>query len=41
MKNNLIRDVERGAMVPVLTIKGEGCGVHAADFSGRHAYAIQ
>jgi len=35
------KDVERYAKVPVLITKGNGCGEHAASWSGREAYAVQ
>lgn len=35
------KEVERSAKVPVLITKGNGCGEHAASWSGREAYAVQ
>ena len=35
------RDVEKHAKVPVLIIKGDGCGDHAHLWSGREVYAVR
>lgn len=35
------REVEKNAKVPVLIVKGNGCGEHAHIWSGREAYGVR
>ncbi len=35
------KDIEKRAKVPVLIAKGNGCGKHASDWSGREAYVVR